>query len=361
MQIPLCTAPPPSFVSLSGTLGVLYVFAMILAQVHFWFGLFLPRLDDVPKKRQECIPGDLCRPAAGNCDFPEYCSVNGTCPEDLLQNQTLCRSSVGYCDYEEFCDGTSPHCPGDVFNPDEVTCHADWRSEIIGYIGGALLAACLFPQFYLIYCTGSARDISLGWTILYVVGLSFSLAYLVLLEALAGWVSMLIELVFACLLLGIKIWYDFARTCNTSVKVEKGHGGAHVLYDFRIKKGSDPAELGKWAMDFLLESLKSQKVRVVYKNLDVFDATSGAPGFTIMIMIEEGHVSVHSFTEPGNLSFDVLACQPGLTKFVSKEILKSVAEKFPGFKQQRKTTGRFPGAVFDLDSKVPTTPRTMAL
>ncbi|HLM83978.1 MAG TPA: PQ-loop domain-containing transporter [Candidatus Bathyarchaeia archaeon] len=49
--------------------------------------------------------------------------------------------------------------------------------QFIGYLAGAILAIALIPQVYKSYTTKSTTDISLGWSIILVIGLSLYLAY----------------------------------------------------------------------------------------------------------------------------------------------------------------------------------------
>ncbi len=50
-------------------------------------------------------------------------------------------------------------------------------AEIIGFVGGALVTVSLLPQIYRVFKRRSARDISLHFTILLLVGLAFWLSY----------------------------------------------------------------------------------------------------------------------------------------------------------------------------------------
>lgn len=178
-------------------------------------------------KRQSstaCVPGDVCRAATGVCDEAEYCADDGSCPPDaFLGNTTVCRPSfVGSCDYPEFCTGDSAECPGDFFNSDDLACAATTGTEVIGYIGGATLAICVLPQLVLIWRTGSAEDISYGWTGMMIAGLAFTVAYLVLVDALAGWVTAVCELGLTCILLALKSWIEFGNSCGPFIRTEAG-------------------------------------------------------------------------------------------------------------------------------------------
>ena len=64
-----------------------------------------------------------CRPAAGVCDEPEFCSFTGTCPIDREKSgSTVCRPSAGICDVAETCTGSTVDCPADGFKGSAITC-----------------------------------------------------------------------------------------------------------------------------------------------------------------------------------------------------------------------------------------------
>lgn len=67
--------------------------------------------------------------------------------------------------------------------------------DVLAYLGGCLLALCLIPQLMLMWTNRSAQDVSWSWTLLYSTGLSLSFLYLFLIDAVAGWISVLPELV----------------------------------------------------------------------------------------------------------------------------------------------------------------------
>jgi len=73
--------------------------------------------------------------------------------------------------------------------------------DILAYLGGSLLAICLIPQLIVMWKNRSAQDVSWLWTVLYFLGLSLTFMYLLLIEAVAGWISILPELLFVVVLM----------------------------------------------------------------------------------------------------------------------------------------------------------------
>ncbi|KAI9219555.1 hypothetical protein BC828DRAFT_406590 [Blastocladiella britannica] len=106
--------------------------------------------------------------------------------------------------------------------------------EAIGYVGGFVLALCLVPQIRQVVVTQSAADISYTWTALYLIGLSITLAYLVLVGAVAGYVSVTIEMVLLIVLVVFKAWIDRKNskkreaTAATKADDDEGHDDAEA-------------------------------------------------------------------------------------------------------------------------------------
>ena len=65
--------------------------------------------------------------------------------------------------------------------------------DVVGYIGGILLAVCTLPQIWHMYSTQSASDLQKRFLILYLVGCILTFAYLVAKNAWAAWVTMTVE------------------------------------------------------------------------------------------------------------------------------------------------------------------------
>ncbi|WIA20737.1 hypothetical protein OEZ85_005107 [Tetradesmus obliquus] len=87
-----------------------------------------------------------------------------------------------------------------------------WLSEAgrdaLGYVGGGILALSLLPQVVKLLLTRSAADISLLWSLLYLLGTVLSLVYLLLIDALAGAIPVIFELAGCLLTLSLKLAYD---------------------------------------------------------------------------------------------------------------------------------------------------------
>lgn len=64
----------------------------------------------------------------------------------------------------------------------------------LGFAGGLLLALCLVPELWHVYRNRCADDLSWAWMVLYTGGLALSTAYLIMVDALAAWTPMVVEI-----------------------------------------------------------------------------------------------------------------------------------------------------------------------
>lgn len=80
--------------------------------------------------------------------------------------------------------------------------------DFFGYSGGILLSICSIPQVYLMYTTKSAKDVSIYYAVLFFIGLVLTLVYLILEEAVAGIITMSVEVLLSMVVILLKIYLD---------------------------------------------------------------------------------------------------------------------------------------------------------
>ncbi|KAI3424896.1 hypothetical protein D9Q98_008280 [Chlorella vulgaris] len=81
-------------------------------------------------------------------------------------------------------------------------------TNILGIIGGVVLAICQAPQLIKLYRTKSAADLSYWYLALYSIGLLFITVYMYLEKATVGWICESIETVCGFALIALKYYYD---------------------------------------------------------------------------------------------------------------------------------------------------------
>ncbi|WIA40637.1 hypothetical protein OEZ86_013973 [Tetradesmus obliquus] len=93
----------------------------------------------------------------------------------------------------------------------ESAALADSARDALGYLGGCILALSLVPQVIKLLLTRNAADISLMWSLLYLLGSALSFIYLVLLGAVAAWVPIVVELCGCLATISLKLLFDHTR------------------------------------------------------------------------------------------------------------------------------------------------------
>ncbi|KAL2915766.1 hypothetical protein HK105_204713 [Polyrhizophydium stewartii] len=77
-------------------------------------------------------------------------------------------------------------------------------ADIFAYVGGVFLSLCIVPQLVVVWRHRSAEGVSLLWILSYLLGLSLTLVYMVMLSAWAGAVPVIAQLVLGSGLLASK-------------------------------------------------------------------------------------------------------------------------------------------------------------
>lgn len=95
-------------------------------------------------------------------------------------------------------------------------------TEIIGLLGGIVLASCLIPQIYLVFKTKNVESISLTWQALYIIGLSCTNIYGIYNNLIPVYIPGSIELFFLLILTLLKLIYmkkEIIRDTDTNTDI----------------------------------------------------------------------------------------------------------------------------------------------
>ena len=68
--------------------------------------------------------------------------------------------------------------------------------EALGILGGVSLSVCTIPQIWHMYKTKDARSLQKRFLMLYLTGTIFTFVYLVVKDAWAAWITMILEVFF---------------------------------------------------------------------------------------------------------------------------------------------------------------------
>ena len=93
--------------------------------------------------------------------------------------------------------------------------------------------------------------------------------------------------------------------------MQNSHGN-HTLIDITGVKIEDPHEYGKNVSDICRSSLSLGTCREVHHKLIIFPKNGiSPPGFTMVILIDESHITAHCYSEKGMLAIDIFTCGNG--------------------------------------------------
>jgi MtN3 and saliva related transmembrane protein len=215
-------------------------------------------------------------------------------------------------------------------------------NDVIGILGGLLLVIALIPQILHIFKTKSAKDLSYSWLILYVLDLIFYIWYLLVLDALVGWITVLIELLAVMLMIFLKFYYDRReRRANKKTLDEEStmrlecddkanqHRGFHIMYDFVFEPKDEyvtSLQLGEFVFATMIHACEEHNNNnkmngVQHRYMKVFeegqeDAGMSSSGFISVCLMDESHITAHCKSDMGLLTLDLFTCgsRPDITR-----------------------------------------------
>lgn len=257
------------------------------------------------------------------------------------------------------------------------------QKDIVGALGGIFMAICLIPQLAHMYTSKSARDLSYAWTAWYIIGLSFTGAYLFLEGATVGWISTVVEVSLAWVVVFGKAYLDAAygsRSIEEDIshhlppqvavtdadsstafskpvlqrvsgavpllaKAPAQHGGCHVFLDYTIDdrdKLPNDRELSQKVLSVLDEAVaEAGSSRLRFKHVEYVSPDDHEPdqseGFSLIAISGQGHITAEWFAVHSLLSIGMLT--------TSSEDLAANARRL-GLIIHKKLTSQFASLIF---------------
>jgi S-adenosylmethionine decarboxylase len=108
------------------------------------------------------------------------------------------------------------------------------------------------------------------------------------------------------------------------------HKGTHIFADYSGIYG-DEVEVGNFIFETMIKAIETTNMKIVHKKLCILNGDT-PPGFTSILLLDESHFSVHSYTELGLLCADIFTCGGTNTMEIMKYFNEEMSVKFPGFK-----------------------------
>ena len=101
--------------------------------------------------------------------------------------------------------------------------------------------------------------------------------------------------------------------------------GSHIMLDCTGVIGIS----GEWALDLLERAVDASGARRVHSHCEPFDGSVSPLGFAAVVLLDESHVSAHSYSESGLLAIDAFTCGDSDPARIIEIIEKELNAKFP--------------------------------
>ena len=109
----------------------------------------------------------------------------------------------------------------------------------------------------------------------------------------------------------------------------RSHKGKHVFLDFiNFYAQDDLSECCEYIFQIMTDSLKLTDMKNMHSKMIMLD-TDTEEGFTSVILLDESHITCHSYTKLGLLALDVFTCGKTNPEILSNYIKKHIELKYP--------------------------------
>jgi S-adenosylmethionine decarboxylase len=104
--------------------------------------------------------------------------------------------------------------------------------------------------------------------------------------------------------------------------------GNHVFLDFINFYDNELEECCEYIFNVMKESIKRTRMKIMFEKM-VMLKDDTEEGFTSVILLDESHISAHSYTKQGLLALDVFTCGKTNPEIVAKYVKDKLEEKYP--------------------------------
>lgn len=102
--------------------------------------------------------------------------------------------------------------------------------------------------------------------------------------------------------------------------------GSHIMLDCTGAIGIS----GEWTLELLERAVDASGSRRVHSHVEPFDGSVSPPGFAAVVLLDESHVSAHSYSDKGWLAIDAFTCggtDPArIIEVIEKELILAYPE-----------------------------------
>ena len=107
--------------------------------------------------------------------------------------------------------------------------------------------------------------------------------------------------------------------------------GNHVFLDFINFYDDDLNQCSNYIFDVMRDAIKQTTMKAMFEKMVILkDDTE--EGFTSVILLDESHITAHSYTKRGLLALDVFTCGKTNPELVAKYVKEKLEEKYTDIK-----------------------------
>lgn len=104
--------------------------------------------------------------------------------------------------------------------------------------------------------------------------------------------------------------------------------GSHITIDFMGATHDNPTVFGNAIFQILKDSLKLATCHEVHSHLEILEGNTPS-GFTCVVLLDESHMTAHSYSELGLLAIDVFTCGNSNPLLMANYIEAKIQELIP--------------------------------
>ena len=110
--------------------------------------------------------------------------------------------------------------------------------------------------------------------------------------------------------------------------------GAHVFLDYvnAFFEGEDDYQ---WLFSTMREAVAQSPATEVHAHLAPFDGSTSPPGFAAVVLIDESHITAHSYADRGLLAVDCFTCGDTDPETIAAYLDEHLVKRFPTLKRIR--------------------------
>lgn len=109
------------------------------------------------------------------------------------------------------------------------------------------------------------------------------------------------------------------------------HLGKHIFFDFfNFKSSETDQEKAENIFNIMVKAIETKtNMKIVHKQLTVFDPKETLPGFTSVLLLDASHFTAHAYTdEKALLALDIFTCGSTNTEDLADHVIREITHKY---------------------------------